>query len=217
MLEKVQAARTGMLSNPELWNRICEAPLPSTRDGSDFARALANLNDMPLSDAREVEREYRRFLYLAASSDAPRVPPLQVRQAWELHASSPEYPAFCAGVMGRALPIEDSTRMLGANRAYLRTRADYMREFGQKPQRFIWPDGVSPRMPRWLGAHVTSLGLTGAVAWSRDAPLVLAAGLAVSLALYGFDLWSSHRRRLRTGLGEAMTSDLDYWLQGVGR
>ena len=119
--------------------------------------------------------------------------------------------------MRRALPIEDSTRMLGANRAYRRTRADYVREFGQKPRRFVWPDRVSPRLPRWLAAHAAILGLTGAVAWSRDAPLALAAGLSVSLALYGFDLWSSHRRRLRKGLGEAMTSDLNYWLEGTGR
>lgn len=217
MFASTKSARgSAGLTDPNLWARIRLAPLPVTCDGAEFARALANAHDMPLRDAREVEQEYRRFLYLAAVSEAQRVAPVQVRLAWQLHASAPDYAAFCNGVLQKPLPLDDTSRMLGAAAAYQQTRSDYSREFGQEPTRFVWPEGITPRMPRWLTEHAAILGFTGAVAWGQREPLIFAAGLGLTVALYGYDLWSSRYSRHSKGLGEAMTSDLSYWLHRFG-
>lgn len=211
------AAPTPGLSDPALWNRLRVAPLPALRGCSDFARMLANTCDLPLAEARDVEQEYRRFLYLAALSPAQPVPPTAVRLAWQLHASAPEYAAFCAGVLKKPLPLDDTTRMLGATAAYQRTRADYAREFGQAPPRLIWTEGISPRLPRWLGAHAAILGFTGAVAWDRHDPAVFGLGLGLALALYGLDLWTSQRARQRRGIGAAAHKDLAFFLRKLNR
>ena len=215
---KTPAPKNGEMTDPHLWSRICMAPLPATRDGRVFARALAQTSDLPLVDAREIEAEYRRFLYLAAITEAARVVPAQVRQAWQMHAQSPEYVAFCTSVLGKPLPLDDTTRMLGAARAYDETRAAYMREFGHAPPPVYWPEGVSPRVPRWLVAHAAILGLAGSLAYGQGQPLFLAAGVGLALALYGFDLYSAHLGRRRRAFGERMSDDLSHFLnQTPGR
>ncbi|WP_188527457.1 hypothetical protein [Sinisalibacter lacisalsi] len=188
------------------------APLPATRDGREFHGALAQANDLPLADAREIEVEYRRFLYLAAISDAPRVVPAQIRQAWQMHARNPDYVHFCTSVLGKPLPLDDTTRMLGASRAYHQTRAAYMREFGHRPPALYWPDGVAPRVPRWLVAHAAILGLSGAFAYGRGEPLFLAAGVGLALVLYGADLYTAHLGRKRRAFGDRMSDDLSHFL-----
>jgi len=188
------------------------APLPATRDGREFARALAQANDLPLTDARDIETEYRRFLYLAAITDAPRVVSVNIRQAWQMHARSPEYPAFCETVLGKPLPLDDTSRILGAAHAYRTTRSDYLREFGQPPSPIYWPEAVGPRVPRWLVAHGAILGLSGALAYGQGQPLFFAAGIGLALALYGFDLYSAHLGRKRRAFGDRMSDDLMHFL-----
>lgn len=205
--------RSAGLSDAALWDRIRAAALPASHDGSDFSRRLANAGDMPLVEAREVEEEYRRFLYLCTISDEPRVPPAPVRLAWSIHANAPEYSAFCAGTLKKPLPFDDAARLLGAAGAYQRMRADYLREFAAAPPREIWPTSIAPRMPRWLGAHAAILGFAAVMAWGRHEPLILAIGLGLSLLVYGVDLWSSRAAQRRRGIGEAANRDLSYWLK----
>ncbi|SMH33896.1 hypothetical protein SAMN05661107_0473 [Maritimibacter sp. HL-12] len=209
---KKSAPRNGEMTDSLLWSRIRMAPLPATRDGREFHCALALASDLPLSEAREIEMEYRRFLYLAAITDAPRVVPPQIRRAWQMHAQSPEYALFCNGVVGKALPLDDATRMLGAARAYHETRAAYRAEFGQNPPRFYWPEGVRPRVPRWLVAHAVILGLSGMVAYAQGQPLILAGGIGLALGLYGLDLYFAHVSRKRSAFGDRLSDDLSHFL-----
>lgn len=206
------AGDTGEMTDPHLWGRVRLAPLPATRDGREFHCALAHALDLPLSDAREIEREYRRFLYLAAIDDALRVPPPLVREAWQMHAQSPEYVPFCASVLGRQLPLDDTSRMLGASQAYLDTSEIYAREFGTRPPRAFWPEGVAPRLPRWLPAHLVILGSSAAFAYGRGEILFFAVGLGLSLVLYGIDLYSAHFGRRGAAFGDRMSDDLSYYL-----
>jgi hypothetical protein len=206
------APRAGDMTDPHLWSRIRMAPLPATRDGREFFRALAHANDLPLSEARDIELEYRRFLYLAAIDSTALVVPAQIRKAWQLHAQSPEYVPFCASVLGKPLPLDDTSRMLGAAHAYRETRTAYQREFGNRPPRLYWPEGVAPRVPRWLAAHAAILGFSGSIAYGQAQPLYFAAGVGLALALYGLDLYSSHLGRSRNAFGDRMSDDLTHFL-----
>ena len=208
---------TGNLTDPHLWDRIRIAPLPASKSRHEFAEALAYQVDLPVFEAREVVQEYRRFLYLAAVTDEHRVPPEPVRQAWAMHARSPEYTAFCAGAVCKPLGLDDATRKFGANLAYRRTLEAYEREFGQTPPSAIWPPVVTPRMPRWLTAHAAVLGFTGMVAWESGEPLMFATGLGVSLAIYGLDVYGAHLLRERRGISADVSDDLAFFLSETDR
>ncbi|OIP82632.1 MAG: hypothetical protein AUK37_08820 [Rhodobacterales bacterium CG2_30_65_12] len=202
----------GTLTDPRLWSRVRVAPLPVSRMKHEFPQTLAYQLDLPVFEARELIEEYRRFLYLSAITDAQRVAPEAVRKAWAMHAHSPDYSAFCAGALGKQLGLDDGTRKFGANAAYRRTLQSYVREFGTTPPPAIWPPAISPRIPRWLTAHAAVLGVTGLVAWERGEPLILAAGLGLSLVIYGLDVYAAHMSGERRGLGAAVSDDLDYFL-----
>ncbi|GKY87256.1 hypothetical protein [Sinisalibacter aestuarii] len=206
----------GNLSDPRLWDRIRLAALPASKAQHEFAQALAHVSDLPLLEAREVEEEYRRWLYLAAATDALRIPPEPVRKAWVIHNQSADYNEFCAEVLARPLPLDDGARKFGANGAYRRTLQAYLREFGTPPPRTIWQAAVTPRLPRWLTAHAAVFGFTGMVAWERGEPLILALGLAMSLAIYGLDLYGAHLGRARRGFGADLSEDLSYFLNESG-
>lgn len=206
----------GQMTDPHLWNRIRIAPLPASKAQHEFAQALAQLSDLPVFEAREVEEEYRRFLYLAAITDALRVPPEPVRKAWLMHSQAPEYTAFCAGVLGKPLVLDDGTRKFGANAAYRRTLERYVHEFGEEPPATVWPAAMAPRMPRWLTAHAAILGFTGMFAWGGGEALIFATGVAMSLALYGVDLYSAHLGQARRGFGADLSDDLSYFLSDTG-
>lgn len=127
------------LTRPELWSRIHGALLPVERDGGSFADHLAEITGLAPSMARALEMEYRRFLYLAALGDGPRVPSGLVRVAWSYHAEHEGYgPDFCAWVLGRPLPFVPSSA--APARAYGETVAAYLHEFGRVPPADIWPD-----------------------------------------------------------------------------
>lgn len=213
---KKTKAGPGQMTDAQLWQRIENAPLPVSPARHEFAETLAHLNDLPMYEAREVVQEYRRFLYLAAASDGRRVPPEPVRKAWELHARSPDYAAFCTEALGKPLGLDDGARKFGANAAYGRTLAAYARAFGTLPPAAIWPPAIQSRLPRWLLAHVAVLGLTGMMAIDRGEPSIFAIGVGLSLALYGLDLLADHLGRKRHGLGAAVSADLAYFLSEPG-
>lgn len=211
------AAQSGF-SNPDLWLRVRTAPLPVTRDGLDFAETLAKVRDMPLSEARDLVSEYRRFLYLDALDETASVPSVALHMAWQLHRQSPDYAAFCAEVLGAAAPLGDAARNLGSATAYRATRAAYRREFGERPPADIWPSRIKPRLPRWLALHGFVLGASVLVAWQAVAPAALAIGVGCSLAIYGIDLWGMyHARRRRSDIGAAVTDDLTHFLAAMNR
>lgn len=200
------------MTDPQLWDRIRIAPLPLSAARNEFHEALAYQIDLPIFEAREVVEEYRRFLYLAVTTDEHRVPSEPVRKAWAMHAHSPEYADFCAGVLKAQLAFDDGSRRFGANAAYRRTVEAYVREFRQLPPAAIWPPAIQVRVPRWLTAHAAVLGFTGVVAWESGEPLNLAIGVSLSLAIYGLDLYGAHLSAQRRGLGADVSDDLAYFL-----
>lgn len=200
------------MTDPHLWERIQFAALPDSIARHEFAVALAYQIDVPIAEARDVVREYRRFLYLATITDQHRVPPEPVRKAWAMHALSPDYADFCASVLKKPLAFDDGTRKFGAHGAYRRTLSAYLREFGTTPPATFWPPAIKPRLPRWPAAHASVLGITGLLALNSAAPLTFAIGVALSLAIYGLDLYGAYLSARRRGLGAAVSDDLAYFL-----
>ncbi|MCB1348586.1 MAG: hypothetical protein R3D59_13410 [Paracoccaceae bacterium] len=126
------------LSDPFLWARIQGAMLPIDESGRSFARQLGEVTGLAPDDAETLEAEYRRFLYLAALTPAPRQPLGPLRQAWEYHAGFEGYLFdFCPWVLERHLPAVPVSKITAP--AYAATRIDYAAEFGAPPPAPFWP------------------------------------------------------------------------------
>ena len=126
------------LTDPFLWVRIRGAMLPVEDNGRGFALQLGEITGLAPTAALALEGEYRRFLYLAALTSAPREPLGLLRKAWEHHASFEGYLYdFCPWVLGRHLPAVPVSKITAP--AYAATRIDYIAEFGAPPLERIWP------------------------------------------------------------------------------
>lgn len=145
------------LSNRALWGRIAGAHLPVERDGGSFADHLAEIAGLSAPVAHLLEREYRRFLYLAVIAPGARVPSGLVRLAWSYHADHEAYGAeFSTYVLGRALPFAPASGASPA--AYDATLRAYQREFGTAAPGAIWPAAHVPAsLPHWHGGDVGAL------------------------------------------------------------
>jgi len=145
-----------MMTDPSLWYRIRGAMLPVDRSGRSFARQLAEVTGLAADSARTLEREYRRFLYLAALTPSPREPLGLLRKAWDYHAAFEGYLYdFCPWVLDRHLPAGPVTKLTGP--AYAATWFDYGVEFGAPPPAQFWPAPES----RMGVAEVQALAATG--------------------------------------------------------
>ena len=126
------------LSDPFLWARIRGAMLPVDAAGHSFAEQLAEITGFDRDTAEALEVEYRRFLYLAALTKAPREPLGPLRQAWEYHAGFEGYLYdFCPWVLDRHLALVPVSKITAP--AYAATRIDYAAEFGAPPPEPHWP------------------------------------------------------------------------------
>lgn len=127
-----------MLTDPSLWYRIRGAMLPVDRAGRSFAMQLAEVTGLEADAASTLEREYRRFLYIAALTPSPREPLGLLRKAWEYHAGFEGYLFdFCPWVLDRHLPAGPLTKL--SVPAYAATWFDYGVEFGAPPPDAYWP------------------------------------------------------------------------------
>lgn len=110
-----------------------------------FTRRLARDNGWSLGHARRVEREYRRFLILAATAHHAVTPSDAVDQAWHLHlAYSRDYwEVLCRDILGRPLhhgPAEGGAEEEARHRwQYIATLDSYRATFEENPPRDIWP------------------------------------------------------------------------------
>jgi len=127
-----------MMTDPSLWVRVRGAMLPVDRAGRSFAGQLGEVTGLVRAEAQALEREYRRFLYLAALTPSPREPLGLLRQAWEYHAGFEGYLYdFCPWVLDRHLPAGPVTKLSAP--AYAATWFDYGVEFDAPPPDPFWP------------------------------------------------------------------------------
>jgi hypothetical protein len=128
-----------------LWTLLQDMRIEGPGAQRRFEEALAEEKGWSLGHAERVTREYRRFLYLAASAPGEVTPSRSVDAAWHLHLtySRHYWEELCGRILGRPLHHNPSrgepgegARFLGQ---YAETLALYRRTFGTTPPRDIWP------------------------------------------------------------------------------
>jgi len=166
-----------------------QSPNRSPEAALSFSARLARENGWSAATAERVIEEYRRFVFLAATGDAPATPSDAVDQAWHLHLTYTRdyWQRFCPDVLGRALHHGPTAGGTDEHRRFYRQYADtlarYEAAFGAPPPSDIWPSAARRLNddPRARRVHPRE-----AVIVPRRTAALLALGFAAmtALALY---------------------------------
>ena len=129
----------------DLWARLEAFDLDATGAVLPFSQRLARDNGWSPAFARRVVREYKRFVFLAATCGHPVTPSDEVDQAWHLHLvyTRSYWDELCGQILGFALH-HGPTRGGAAEGQkfgdwYARTLQSYLAAFGELPPADIWP------------------------------------------------------------------------------
>lgn len=196
------------LTQHDLYERIRQFSFASAGESAPFQKRLAADQGWSVAFASEVEKEYRRFAYLATIARNEITPSVSVDMAWHQHlADSANYSAFCR-VLGKPLEHKPGGQKAGEKTRfasqYDATLGMYQREFGSAPSH-IWPGAQrtfghrsNPTGPRVAGpgqprkATVTQAMEYAAIGaavlfayglFTRSAPVVIAAFMAFAAAM----------------------------------
>lgn len=139
-----------------LWHALSEMRIEPEGAAVTFTEKLARERGWSRQKAEDVMGEYRRFLYLAATGQAPVSPSGSVDKAWHLHLtySRHYWNVLCGEVLGRPLHHDPSSGGAAEDARhqdqYGATLKRYRETFGDEPPAQIWPDGAlrSRRVPR---------------------------------------------------------------------
>jgi uncharacterized membrane protein YgcG len=132
-----------------LWTLLQDMKIEGRGAERRFEEALAAEEGWSLDFAGRVTREYRRFLYLAASSAGEITPSRTVDGAWHLHLtySRHYWDELCGRILGRPLHHNPSTGDASDDERFARqyedTLALYRRTFGETPPADIWPSSAA--------------------------------------------------------------------------
>jgi uncharacterized membrane protein YgcG len=195
---------------------------PGTR--VTFVDRLAAENGWTRVHAAAVTREYRRFLYLAATATEPVTPSDAVDQAWHLHLSYTRsyWDDLCGRVLGRPLhhqPTQGGPQeAVRYRRQYAATLARYAHMFGALPPGAVWPTAAkrfagsfvrADRTRSWIVSRrrvalsMLPIGGVLSMAATADPPsIVMPALIIVALVVLGLGLWRSRNAKRRDGDGD---------------
>ncbi|MGB1235350.1 MAG: glycine-rich domain-containing protein [Planktomarina sp.] len=179
-------------------------PMPKDSGGISFEaqlKAKFNLSDQTVAN---VLREYKRFIYLVATSQgARRVPSKAVDEVWHLHMmhSRDYWDVFCA-IIGRPLhhtPGGDDR--LNASDHSL-TNAAYEQAFGDLPPHDVWQSNLIGRksINGFIGAGVLLFAIFGAIPslstyiLAMTGAWVLAATFWPTIPQAAFEFVSAHEK-----------------------
>ncbi len=132
--------------DPTLLARLESMTLDVDGASLPFSRRLARDNGWTESFARRVVREYKRFVYLAATVGHPVTPSDEVDQAWHLHLAYTRHywDVMCGEILGH--PLHHGPTLGGESESskfhnwYSRTLSAYEAAFGEPPPSDIWPE-----------------------------------------------------------------------------
>ena len=127
--------------NTELWNNILAFDFDAPPSEYGFSTRLAKENYWTKNFTREAILEYKKFMYLAATSDLMVSPSVIVDDVWHLHLIfTLSYQEFC-NILGKQIQHVPSTHnpeeFKKFKQARDRTKQLYKQEFGEPPQT-IW-------------------------------------------------------------------------------
>lgn len=182
------------LSESELWDRIEAFSIdkPGSHSALDFRARLARENGWTLTFAERAILEYKRFLFLAMTSDQMVTPSEEVDEVWHLHLVYTEsyWSRLCGEVLQRPLHHHPTQGGMAEGskfrECYERTLARYEEAFGEKPPKDYWPhvdERFSPRQitkvdlnQKWLLPRLRLPRFAGHVSPSAFAVGLLALG-----------------------------------------
>jgi len=133
------------MKNSALWEKINRIDLDEVDAVLPFSKRLMRENNWKGSYARNVVQEYKRFVYLAATSEKSVTPSDEVDQVWHLHlVYTRHYWGDFTNIIGK--PIHHGPTKGGSvegqryREQYRYTLERYREEFSCAPPRDIWPD-----------------------------------------------------------------------------
>lgn len=134
-----------MLKDPKLWNELRNLEIDSLDADFKFGDRLQRENAWSRSFAAQAVAEYKKFVYLAVTSEFPVTPSDVIDQVWHLHLTYTRsyWQDMCGGVLGRPLhhgPTKggaEEDRKYHAQYAYTLSR--YRDEFGAAAPVAFWP------------------------------------------------------------------------------
>ena len=129
----------------ELWRKLDSFDLDGDAAFS-FSKRLARDNGWTHPFALRVAKEYKKFLFLAATAGHPVTPSDEVDQAWHLHLvyTRSYWDELCGEILG--FPLHHGPTRGGAQEGekfgdwYARTLRSYQQAFGEEPPREVWPE-----------------------------------------------------------------------------
>ena len=198
-----------VLDRTALWAGLSNMQIHLPEGRRRFEAVLAEKQGWPLAFAERVTREYRRFLFLAATAGFEVTPSRSVDEAWHLHLALPHYrDVLCGRILGRPLDHlpgtgseEDDARCA---RQYDRTLALYERVFASSAPRDVWPrpgeagpaDAArshSAGSPLGMAAALGAVAGLGALLLGAPVPgsLLMAVSILLALASIPSKAWAA--------------------------
>jgi hypothetical protein len=185
-----------MLSDRSLYEKLNALALDDESAQFKFSDRLARENGWSQSFAGEAIGEYKKFVYLAATSPTPVTPSDIVDQVWHLHLtySRSYWNEMCGAILGKPLhhgPTKGGASEDGKYRdLYAATLETYRREFDQEPPAAFWPPSQarfeSAAHQRWVDTRdhlvMSWRAIASAAAVSIGVILLTSAGTALAAA-----------------------------------
>jgi len=134
-----------MRSEPSLFQHLNDFALDDPSARFKFSNRLARENGWSLAFANGAIAEYKKFVYLAATSPTPITPSDIVDQVWHLHLtySRSYWDEMCGEILKK--PLHHGPTMGGASEdakyrdLYAATLDAYRREFDEEAPPAFWP------------------------------------------------------------------------------
>jgi hypothetical protein len=134
------------VKDQELWQRLRRYTFPLSSGRGTLEDHLVQKTKLGRSKSARAIEEYRRFLYLAASSGEPVAPSPLIDRLWHTHINDTRayLDEFCGKVIGRVIHHSPGRAKVADDPTYQRTLDLYAAEFGDEPTHKVWP------RPDWL-------------------------------------------------------------------
>lgn len=125
----------------QLWHRLEGCSFHERPLTKSLVDRLEEKTGHPKDICYILVEEYRRFIYLAGSTEETLAPSPIVNIAWRLHMDDRKayFDDFCPRIIGRTLLPPDHLKPFQDDPAYERTLDDYAQEFGLAKVQY-WPD-----------------------------------------------------------------------------
>lgn len=123
-----------------IWDNINKFDVNETSNGNGFALRLARENNWSYNFTKQAIDEYKKFMFLAATSDFMVSPSHITDQVWHLHLTyTKSYTDFCT-LLGKRiehLPSNYTNKdIIKFRTAKEKTKIVYEKQFGQQPKEF---------------------------------------------------------------------------------